>query len=112
MVDRLARLTAAGRRPLRPAAAFIATAEFDPLRDDGRAYHAKLHDAGVPVTYVEYDGMIHGFYWMQGIADGAKRLHADLAEAVRGALHRPGQRLTVNGIESETVVTLSPRKRR
>ena len=66
--------------------AFIATAEFDPLRDDGRAYHAKLHDAGVPVTYVEYDGMIHGFYWMQGIADGAKRLHADLAEAIREVL--------------------------
>ena len=36
----------------------------------------------MPVTYVEYDGMIHGFYWMQGIADGAKRLHADLAEAI------------------------------
>jgi acetyl esterase len=66
--------------------AFIATAEFDPLRDDGRAYHAKLHDAGVPVTYVEYDGMIHGFYWMQGVADGARRLHADLAEAIREAL--------------------------
>ncbi len=66
--------------------AFIATAEFDPLRDDGRAYHVKLHEAGVPVTYVEYDGMIHGFYWMQGIADGAKRLHADLAEAIREVL--------------------------
>ena len=65
---------------------FIATAEYDPLRDDGRAYHARLHDAGVPVTYVEYDGMIHGFYWMQGIADGAKRLHADLAEAIREVL--------------------------
>jgi acetyl esterase len=65
---------------------FIATAEFDPLRDDGRAYHAKLHDAGVPVTYVEYDGMIHGFYWMQGISDGARHLHADLAEAIREAM--------------------------
>ena len=65
---------------------FIATAEFDPLRDDGRNYHVALHDAGVPVTYVEYDGMIHGFYWMQGIADGAKRLHADLAEAIREVL--------------------------
>ena len=37
-----------------------------------------------------YEGMIHGFYWMQGIADGAKRLHADLAEAIRGAL-QPSQ---------------------
>jgi acetyl esterase len=66
--------------------AFIATAEFDPLRDDGRAYAAKLRDAGVPVSYAEYDGMIHGFYWMQGVADGARRLHADLARELRAAL--------------------------
>jgi hypothetical protein len=32
--------------------------------------------------------MIHGFYWMQGIADGARRLHEDLAEAIREALQR------------------------
>ena len=82
---RVSPLRASDHSGLPPA--FIATAEFDPLRDDGRAYHAKLHDAGVPVTYVEYDGMIHGFYWMQGVADGAKRLHEDLAEAVREALH-------------------------
>ena len=67
--------------------AFIATAEFDPLRDDGRAYAAKLRDAGVPVTYSEYEGMIHGFYWMQGVADGAKRLHAELARELRAVLH-------------------------
>jgi len=81
---RVSPLLAADHSGLPPA--FIATAEFDPLRDDGRAYHAKLHDAGVPSTYVEYDGMIHGFYWMQGIAEGARRLHADLAEAIREAL--------------------------
>ena len=81
---RVSPLAAADHSGLPPT--FIATAEFDPLRDDGRRYHAKLHDAGVPVTYVEYDGMIHGFYWMQGVCDGAKRLHADLAEAVREAL--------------------------
>ena len=87
---RLARLAAGADDHSGLPPAFIATAEFDPLRDDGRAYHAKLHDAGVPVTYVEYDGMIHGFYWMQGIADGAKRLHADLAEAIREVLVQVG----------------------
>jgi acetyl esterase len=84
---RVSPLLAADHSGLPPA--FIATAEYDPLRDDGRAYHAKLHDAGVPSTYVEYEGMIHGFYWMQGIADGARRLHADLAEAIREALQTP-----------------------
>jgi acetyl esterase len=82
---RVSPLRAADHSNLPPA--FVATAEFDPLRDDGRQYSEKLHDAGVPTTYVEYEGMIHGFYWMQGVTDGAKRLHADLAEAVREALH-------------------------
>jgi acetyl esterase len=69
--------------------AFIVTAEFDPLRDDGRNYAAKLREAGVPVTYSEYAGMIHGFYWMQGISDVAKQLHAELAHEVRAALRSP-----------------------
>jgi acetyl esterase len=82
---RVSPLRAADHSNLPPA--FVATAEFDPLRDDGRRYSEKLHAVGVPTTYVEYEGMIHGFYWMQGVTDGAKRLHADLAEAVREALH-------------------------
>jgi acetyl esterase len=81
---RVSPLRASDHSGLPPA--FIATAEFDPLRDDGRAYAAKLHDAGVPVTYACYEGMIHGFYWMQGVADGARRLHADLADQLRAAL--------------------------
>jgi acetyl esterase/lipase len=82
---RVSPLRASDHSGLPPA--FIATAEFDPLRDDGRAYAAKLRDAGVPVTYSEYEGMIHGFYWMQGVADGAQRLHAELARELRAALH-------------------------
>ncbi len=80
-------LRAADHSGLPPA--FIATAEFDPLRDDGRAYAAKLRQAGVPVSYSEYAGMIHGFYWMQGISDVAKQLHAELAREVRTALNVP-----------------------
>jgi acetyl esterase len=39
----------------------LVTAEFDPLRDEGRAYAAKLIEAGVQVTYRELKGTIHGF---------------------------------------------------
>ncbi len=81
---RVSPLRAADHSSLPPA--LIVTAEYDPLRDDGRAYAAKLRDAGVPVTYSEYDGMIHGFYWMQGVVDVSKRLHEEVASEIRAAL--------------------------
>ncbi len=39
----------------------VATAGLDPLRDDGRAYAAKLIAGGVPTIYREFPGTIHGF---------------------------------------------------
>jgi acetyl esterase len=44
------------------APAIIITAEFDPLLSDGQEYAQRLRNAGVPVIYKEYDGMIHGFF--------------------------------------------------
>lgn len=43
----------------------IITAEFDPLRDDGKQYGERLAAAGVPVEYACMPGMIHG-YWHYG----------------------------------------------
>lgn len=43
----------------------IVTAEFDPLRDDGKHYGELLAEAGVPVEYTCMAGMIHG-YWHYG----------------------------------------------
>jgi acetyl esterase/lipase len=49
--------------------ALIQLAENDILRDEGEAYGRKLDEAGVPVTLVRYDGMIHDFGLLNALAD-------------------------------------------
>lgn len=68
--------------------AYILTAEFDPLRDEGEAYAAQLHQAKVPVTLRRWDGMIHGFLQLTGIAPAARGAIAELASWLRTALLR------------------------
>lgn len=49
-------------------AALIQVAEADILLDEGEAYGRKLDEAGVPVTTVRYNGMIHDFGLLNPIA--------------------------------------------
>ncbi len=66
--------------------AFVVTAEFDPLRDDGDRYAEALRAAGVAVTHHRYDGMIHGFFWMAGVLDQARALYEEIGKEVRSVL--------------------------
>lgn len=65
----------------------IATAEFDPLRDDGEAYAQKLQAAGVRVHHTRYGGLIHGFFDFGRWSPGAQAAIEDIT-ATFGALLR------------------------
>ena len=82
---RLAPMRAASHENLAPA--YIITAEFDPLRDEGEAYAAKLTAAGVPATAKRYDGMIHGFFGMGAVIEASRPAVDDAGAALRAALH-------------------------
>ena len=52
--------------------ALVYTCSLDPLRDQGRAYAAKLIAAGVPTTYREAEGQIHGSVTLRGALPSAQ----------------------------------------
>ena len=68
------------------APAYIVTAEYDPLRDEGERYGELLEQADVPVTIHRALGMFHGFFSMDAVLDGAKDAQAVAYEAMRAAL--------------------------
>jgi acetyl esterase len=76
-------LLAANLSGLPPA--FVLTAGYDPLVDEGRAYAERLAREGVKAQYKEYPGMVHGFLLMGGVLDTANAAVADCCSAMRAA---------------------------
>lgn len=68
------------------APAYVVTAGFDPLRDEGEAYARRLGDEGVQVEMKRYPGLIHGFANMVGASSAARAAVLEVAERMRAHL--------------------------
>ena len=68
------------------APAFVATAGFDPLRDEGEAYARLLADHGLRVELKRYPGFIHGFANVVGVGRTNRAAMAEIAAKLKRAL--------------------------
>jgi len=69
------------------APAIVATAQFDPLRDEGSAYAGRLTSAGVLTEYVPGPGLIHGFASFLGVVDAADATVTTILDRLGQLLH-------------------------
>jgi acetyl esterase len=81
---RVALLNAADLSALPPA--YIATAGFDPLRDEGEAYARRLREAGVRVALRRHAGLVHTFLNLTAICPSARAAMLEAAGALRMGL--------------------------
>lgn len=66
--------------------ALVVTAGFDPLRDEGEAYAARLREAEVPVVLRRFPGLIHGFLNLVGISRSSLEALIEVGGAARALL--------------------------
>jgi acetyl esterase len=66
--------------------ALVITAEFDPLRDEGESYAARLREEGVATVLKRYDGVTHGFFGMPSAVEKSRVAIAEASAALRAAI--------------------------
>lgn len=66
--------------------ALVVTAGYDPLKDEGRDYAARLNAAGVNAEHVEYPDMVHDFYLMGDVSPAVTAAAQETAAKLKAAL--------------------------
>ena len=66
--------------------AFVSTAGYDPLSDEGIAYVKALQAAGIEVDHRHYDSFIHGFYNLAALAPAVLGAYDDVVGALKKTL--------------------------
>jgi acetyl esterase/lipase len=66
--------------------AYLATAGFDPLRDEGEAYAARMSEAGVSVALRRHPRLIHTYANLTGVSRSARAAMLEMAGAIRMGL--------------------------
>ena len=78
---RISMMRAADLAGLPPA--YVATAGFDPLRDEGEAYAERMREAGNQAALRRYPGLIHGFAHLTAISRTSREAMLEIAGALR-----------------------------
>lgn len=66
--------------------ALVVTAGYDPLKDEGRDYAARLNAAGVKTEHVQYDDLVHDFYVMGDVSPAVEAAARETAAKLKAAL--------------------------
>lgn len=70
-------------------ATLVITAEYDPLRDEGEAYAARLREAGVPTLLCRVEDALHGFFSLSPALEPVRAAYAALGEFIDMPLPPP-----------------------
>jgi acetyl esterase len=78
--------------------AYVATAGFDPLRDEGEIYAERMREAGVQVVLQRHSELIHGFASLTAICPSARDAMFEVAGALRMGIGLGSPELAITSV--------------